>query len=237
MTTHTRIRAIIVEDEKQGMTNLVIKLEKYCPDIDLVAQCFDGAKAKETIEKEHPDLVFLDVQLGGTTGFDVLNKLSHLNFAVIFTTAHDEYAIRAIKVNAIDYLLKPIKADELQAAVAKAKAELHRRGGIRRIVVPHSEGYQYIPVEDILYCLADNNYAKIFRVGEKKMVHVSKTLKEIGNRLPADKFFKISRSAFVNLDYVEHFKRSSGGLVVIRGGDELSVSKERREELLRRLAQ
>ncbi len=230
------IKAIIVEDEKEGMENIAIKISKHCPIIEIIEKCYTGESAIKAIEKRNPDLVFLDIRLGSMSGFDVLNKLPHIRFAVIFTTAFDQYAIEAIRVSAIDYLLKPIKPKELELAVEKTKKQLDSLGPIRRISVPNSKGFLFIPTDDIIYCLADNSYTKIFRNAEKKMILVTKTLKDIAQKLPLDKFLKISRSAYINLDYVDSFKRSNGGLVEMKNGDELSVSKDKRDELLTRMA-
>lgn len=179
-----KIKTIIVEDEKEGMENLVIKLQKNCPEIEIIAKCYTGVSAVSTIEKLNPDLVFLDIQLGIMSGFDVLNKLSHISFSVIFTTAHNEYAIDAFKVSALDYLLKPIKPKELEIAVGKAKSRINSLVPIRRISVPINNGFQFIPIENIIYCLADDNYTKIYRQDEK-MVLVTKPLKFIVQKLPS----------------------------------------------------
>ncbi len=231
-----KIRTIIIEDEKEGMENLIIKLNKHCPTIEVVEKCYTGESAIKAIEKCNPDLVFMDVQLGNMSGFDVLNRLPHIKFEVIFTTAYDQYAIEAIKVSAIDYLLKPIKPKELQSSVLKAGIQLKDLGAVSRIAVPISNGFQFIPVDEILYCLADDNYTKIFRK-EQKMICVTRTLKYISQKLPANIFLKISRSAIINLTYVDNFRRSDGGVVTMKNGDELSVSKDRRHDLLNRLVQ
>jgi len=230
-----KIRAIIVEDENEGMINMVMKIQKFCPIIEIVAECETGEKAITEIDKLKPDLVFLDVNLGSMTGFDVLNRLRHIHFEVIFTTAYDKYAIDAIKVNAIDYLLKPFKPKELEVAVDKARRQLENLGAVKRISVPISNGLMFIPVSEIRYCLADDNYTKIYRE-EKDMLLVTKTLKFVAQKLPDGKFLKISRSAIINLDFVESFQRSNGGLVNMRSGGELSISKDRRDEFLRRMS-
>lgn len=232
----TKIRAIIVEDEKKGMENIVLKIQKHCRAIEIIGSCFTGESAVKSIEQNKPDLVFLDVRLGTMTGFDVLSKLSHIRFEIIFTTAYNEYAIEAIRVNAIDYLLKPINPNELKHAVAKAQKRLASLGPITRISVPISNGFLFIPTEDIVYCLADNTYTKIFRTGDKKPILVTKTLKIITQKLPSDRFLRISRQAYINLDFVESFQRSSGGLVRMKSGDELSISKDRRQEFLKCMA-
>ncbi len=230
-----KIRAIVVEDEKEGMNNIVIKIEKHCPEIEIIAQCKNGGTAVAAIDKLNPDLVFLDVRLGNMSGFDVLHKLHHIHFEVIFTTAFDQYAIRAFKVNAIDYLLKPIKPKELEAAVKKVKQQLQTLGQIKRISVPISNGFQFIPIDDIIYCLAYDNYTKIYRANDKMLI-VTKALKYISQKLPSDSFLRISRSSIINLDYVDTFQRSSGGMVTMNNGDELSISKDNRDEFLDRMA-
>jgi two-component system LytT family response regulator len=230
-----KVRTILVEDEEKGMENIVFKINKHCPQIEIVAKCYSGESALLEIERLNPDLVFMDVRLGSLTGFDILNRLSHIPFEIIFSTGYSQYAIDAFKVNAIDYLLKPIKPIELILAVEKVCLSLKNRGPIKRIPVPIKSGFQFIAIDEIIYCLADDSYTRIYRTKNKSMVLVTKTLKNIGMKLPIDNFLKISRSAIINLDLVENFRRSNGGLVTMINDTELSVSKDRRSELLRRI--
>jgi len=229
-----KIKAIIVEDELEGMNNLVIKIEKSCPDIDIVGKCENGKDAIGTIDQLNPDLVFLDVRLGNMTGFDVLNRLPHIHFEVIFTTAYDEYAIQALKLNAIDYLLKPIKLKELESAVDKVRVQLHSQGVVKRIAVPNSNGLRFVPIDDILYCKADNNYAEIYLQSED-IIHVSKPLKYVSQRLPKDIFLRIGRSVIINLNAVKSYSRTGGGQVFLNDDTELSITQNK-DDFLRRMS-
>jgi len=231
------IKAIIVEDEEQGMRNLSLKLERHCPEVEIIGKAPTGEKAVKMISQLQPQLVFLDIQLGTMSGFDVLSKLPHVHFEVIFTTAYDNYGIRAIKANALDYLIKPIKPKELKEAVQKAARVLEESGPITKIIVPISNGIQVIPVNDILYCEADNTYTKIFREQAKnRKMLVTRPLADIERKLPANQFARIHRKYLVNLAFVESFKRDDGGIVVLQDGTELLVSKAKRDDFLALLA-
>lgn len=230
------IKAIIVEDETQGMHNLSLKLGRHCPEVEIIGKAETGEKAVKMISQLQPQVVFLDIQLGTMSGFDVLSKLSHIHFEVIFTTAYDNYGIKAIKANALDYLIKPIKPKELITAVEKAMRVIQKAGPINRIAVPISNGFQIIPVKDILYCEADNTYTKIFLNQSSKLL-VTKPLADTERKLPADKFCRIHRKYVVNLDYVNFFKKEDGGIVVLEGGAELLVAKARRDDFLKQLSE
>lgn len=231
------IKAIIVEDEAEGMRNLSLKLNKHCSEVEIIGKAPTGEHAVKMISQLQPQLVFLDIQLGTMSGFDVLSKLSHVRFEVIFTTAYDNYGIRAIKSNALDYLIKPIKPKELKEAVQKAGRVIEKSGPINKIIIPISNGIQVIPVEDILYCEADNTYTNIFRNRtENRRILVTKPLADLERKLPSSRYCRIHRKYLVNLDYVESFKKDDGGIVVLQDGTELLVSKSRREEFLAQLS-
>ena len=231
------IKAIIVEDEAEGMRNLSLKLERHCPEVEIIGHAPTGEKAVKMISQFQPQLVFLDIQLGTMSGFDVLSKLFHIHFEVIFTTAYDKYGIRAVKANALDYLIKPIKPKELKEAVQKAARVIQKSGPITKIIVPISNGIQVIPVKDILYCEADNTYTHIFRKdSNRKSLLVTKPLADIERRLPADRCCRIHRKYVVNLDYVDSFKRDDGGIAVLKDGTELLVARSRRDDFLEQLS-
>ncbi|MEZ5038402.1 MAG: LytTR family DNA-binding domain-containing protein [Saprospiraceae bacterium] len=228
------MKAIIVEDEKKGVENLMVKLERHCPHVEIIAICYTGESAIKEIEAMEPDLVFLDIRLGSMSGFDVLDKLRHIHFELIFTTSYNQYAIKAIKESAVDYLLKPIKPEELETAVERARERIMTSKVVSRIAVPISNGFRFIPVNNISYCKADDNCTHIYRLDGSR-VFVTRPLGDIERKLPADKFYRIHRSSLVNLDFVDAFKRIAGGLVVLQNDVELSVSRSRRDELLLRL--
>lgn len=226
------IRSIIVEDEEEGMKVLSIKLETHCPNIEIIDKCYTFEEAIRSIEKNNPDLVFLDVRLDRKTGFDVLKRLNHIHFEVIFITGYDEYAQQAIRVGALDYIMKPVKVDELKKAVEKVQKNIDRFQNITRIIVPVSKGIRIIPIKDIIYCLADDNFTKIYVNNEKKFVHAPRNLRDIGIRLPSNQFYRIHRQSIVNLCFVKEYRRTAGGLVVLQNGDELSLARDRRDGFL-----
>ena len=229
------IKAIIVEDEKEGLTNLVLKLEKHCPYVEIIAKCTDGKSAIEAIKSQKPQLVFLDINLGVLSGFDVLNEVRNIHFEVIFTTSYNRYAVRAFKENAIDYLQKPIDVDELKAAVVKAREKIQTYGLIKRIIVPINRGFKILPVEDIIYCLAHDNLTKIFLKDQSRPLVISRTLKDTTEKLPLDMFMRIHRKATINLYYVDFYKTEKGGYVTMQNSDDLGVANDKKSELLARL--
>ena len=229
------IRAIIVEDEEEGMNVLSIKLKENCPNVTIIDKCYTYDEAVKSIENNNPDLVFLDVRLDRKTGFDVLKRLAYIYFEVIFITGYNEYVQQALRAGALDYILKPVDITELQRAVEKAHRNINRLQNITRIIVPISGGIRIIPVKDIIYCLADNNFTKIYLVNEKKYIHANSSLNRIGFSLPSKQFHQIHRQSIVNLCFVNEFRRADGGYVIMRNGDELSIARERRDGFMESL--
>lgn len=233
------MRAIIVEDEEEGMRNLCLKLERHCPHVEIIAQCRTGEAAVRAIRNHSPDIIFLDIRLGAMSGFDVLDKVQHIPFELIFITSHEHYARQAVRTSAIDYILKPFRASELQDAVAAASERIQTSARVPRILVPDGSAARVIRTKDILYCLADNVWTKIYHPTEdKKVIVVAKTLQAIYAMLPKDKFHRISRQAVVNLEYVDKvYNHARNCYLVLRNDaqDELGISKSRIDELLRKL--
>lgn len=228
------MRAIIVEDEEEGMENLVLKLQKHCPNVEIIDKCETGEGAIRAIRNKTPQIVFLDIQLGTMTGFDVLSKVPQIPFEIIFITAHEDYAIEAIRASAIDYLLKPVRPRELKKAVEAAAERIQNSKDITRILVPDGSSQVVLHTKEIMYCLADNVNTIIHRDGKKPYLTV-KILKSIEGMLPKDSFHRISRSAVVNLDYVLAFHKSEGGYLEMKDGKKLSVSKPKLDDFLRKL--
>ncbi|MEM7036185.1 MAG: LytTR family DNA-binding domain-containing protein [Bacteroidota bacterium] len=245
------IRALLIDDEQKSRSILRTMLEKYVPEVQIVGEA-DRADAGETLIRElAPDLVFLDVEMPVHSGFDLLARFSEPEFGVIFCTAHDHYAISAIRCAAIDYLLKPVQIAELKSAVEKIrdwqpphhvrKAQLetliHRLqkpDKRRKIAVPDLKGISFIEVDRIMYLKADNNYSELhLRTGD--VVISSRTLKDYEEMLQPDGFFRVSKSNLVNLEYVQRYLKGSGGFVLMEGGLKLEVSRRRKDELLAHL--
>ena len=203
-----------------------------------------------SIKKNNPDLVFLDVEMPWMNGFEMLEVFGDINFSIIFTTAHDEFAARAFRISAVDYLLKPIDAGDLRAAVLKVEKKMedgsslnhisnllhnmHQPSAEQKIALPLREGYEFVNVSAVLYCTAEGAYSKIFLEGKKPML-ISRTLGGVEELLPPNMFQRIHHSTIVNVDYIAQFLRTDGGYVVLKGGEKLSVSKAKKEMLMARL--
>ena len=226
------MRAIIVEDELNGVENLKIKLENNCPGVDLVAICTTGEEAIVQIASLQPDLVFLDISLGSMTGFDVLARVQHLNFEVIFTTAYDNYAIKAIKNNALDFLLKPFTEEELKDAVQKAWAKMGTKAvNTKQIAVSVGHSIRMINLDDIVWLDADDNNCKIYLNNIIEPLKAARSLKDIYSKLPRQMFFKTHRSFVVNRNFIERYDPADG-YIHLHNNKKISVAKGNKDELL-----
>jgi two-component system, LytTR family, response regulator len=244
------ISAYIVDDEPYCCETLVALLEAYCPDIKVAGVYFNGRDALEAIKKYSPDLVFLDVEMPHMNGFEMLQGLSSINFELIFSTSYDQYALKAIRYSALDYLLKPVDADELQAAVQKVIArkqkpiseqieillqKIHAPSTpVTKIAMPTMEGLQMIHVNSIVTCEADSNYT-IIHLKEKKMKTVSCTLKEMEELLEDHSFVRVHRCYLVNLNEVDKYIKGEGGYLLMTDGSSVDVSRSKKEILMKRL--
>jgi two-component system, LytTR family, response regulator len=244
------INAIIIDDEMHCRKTLAILLKEYCPDVQLVDQCRDAATGIEAIQKLKPDLVFLDIEMPGMNGFDMLEKFTEIPFAIIFTTGYDQYAIKAFRFYAIDYLLKPIEPKELINAVHKVQAQKQLLGTDQfqmllnkisnreeifpKIPVPTSDGFELIPVEQVLFCEAKDNYT-YFNLKNKKKIMACRMLKEVEEQLGDFPFFvRVHNSYIVNIKEVKKYVRGEGGYVIMSDESCVNVSRSRKEELLKR---
>ena len=246
----TKLKAFIVDDEVQSRNVLANLLKQYFPDIIIAGEAGNVEEALQGILSLQPRMVFLDIQMRGETGFDLLRRLPKIDFDLIFTTAHDQYAIKAFRFNAVDYLLKPIIADEFMVAVTKVKernskaalstreqmeklySDLHNPGKVHdKISIPTAEGFIIIPVRDILYCRASSNYTEFFLDGKKSILS-GYTLKQYDEMLSGHSFFRAHRSYLINLTHVKMFRKGEGGIIVMSNGDEVELSRNHRESFL-----
>jgi two-component system LytT family response regulator len=240
------LRALIVEDEHLNREVLKSLIQTYCKGITIAGEAVNVKTAIESIQSIHPDIVFMDIELGDGTAFDVLRGISNPQFKLIFTTAYDHYAVKAIKFNAIDYLLKPIDPDELREAVEKAAHSdgpppqrlEHFMANISNtrnenpvITLSTSDSFEYLPVRDIIRCEAQGAYTK-FYIRSKTPLLVSKTLKEYEPLLQPYNFFRTHQSHLINLHEVERFLKGDGGYVVLKDGAKIGVARTRRDEFL-----
>ncbi len=244
------VRCIVVDDELKSRESLKILLEDFCDNADVLALCQNVDEGVVAIQEHKPDVVFLDIQMQRETGFDLLAKIKQVNFEVIFTTAHSEYAIKAFKFSAIDYLLKPIDIEELRKAVEKVEKKLNHNISARleqlvqnlkpssgqnyKLALPTSDGLIFVKIEDIVYCEASSNYTNIFTQDGKKHV-VSRTLKEYEDLLTEHNFFRIHNSFLINLNSIKKYVRGEGGYVVMSNDVSLDVSKRKKEGFLSKL--
>jgi len=244
-------KALIIDDEYHSRSFLQKILGQYFPEIDIAGQAADVQEGLDGIRKHNPDIVFLDIQMKEETGFDLLNRLPKIEFALIFTTAYDQYAMKAFRFNAIDYLLKPIIPSELIEAVNKVKQRLHYTASKEqvsqlyqdiknpnkihdKIAVPTGEGFIIIPVKEIVYCHANSNYTE-FYLTDKKCILSSYTLKQYDEILTTQSFFRAHRSYLINLDHVKAYRRGEGGEIVMSNGREVELSRAHKDEFLRLL--
>lgn len=239
------IKAIIVDDEHKSVHTLELMLKEYCPEVEVIGFAYSAIEGAKEIMTKKPDLVFLDVEMTGGTGFDLLESIPEYNFKVIFVTAHDHYALKAIKFHAIDYILKPLDVEELKTAVSnfdiqkedkkKDTSEIERLLShlkvqrVKKIAVPTSNGTEFISVDEILYLMAERSYCKILLTNNKNIL-VSKSLNEIEELLPTDHFFRIHKSHTVNLSYVKKHIKTDGGVVELSDGTKLYISRSKKDE-------
>jgi two-component system LytT family response regulator len=239
------MKAILVDDELTNLENLHILLEKYCKEIKIVGKSHTVADAAVLIDSQKPDLVFLDIQMGTQSGFDLLNMVEERTFEVIFVTAFDKYGIQAVKFAALDYLLKPVNPIELVTAVSKAQNKVKNRiqtdqvnfllqqltkaeKTVQKIALPQQYEIRYLAISDILRCEADNTYT-LFLLMDGDKILVSKPLKEYSDLLKPHGFLRTHQSHLVNPEAVKSWLKEDGGMLLMNNGDKVPVSKPHRD--------
>lgn len=244
------ITAIIVDDEPYSCESLATLLERYCPNVKLLDICYSAADALKAIDEQVPTLIFLDIEMPGMNGFEMLQKLPSINFSIIFTTSYDQYAIKAIRFSALDYLLKPVDREELQNAVQKAVHYMkhplpqqievllqklnHPTIAVNKIAIPTMEGLQMVLIETIISCASDSNYTILYLKNKQKII-ASRTLKDIEEMLEDYLFVRVHHSYLVNLNEVEKYIKGEGGYLLMSDKTTVDVSRSRKEILLKRL--
>ena len=242
------IRTIVIEDEEHSRKMLMEMLRDHCRQLNVVGNADSVKTGLAAIAELKPELVFLDIELQSETSFEILERLPEINFELVFTTAFDHYALRAIKFCAIDYLLKPIDLNELRVAIAKVEKRLNReylnknlealldniKSGSQnshKIALPTLEGLLFVRVSDIIYCESEGPYTKFFLKQPGKIV-TSKHLKEYEDLLGEYNFFRIHKSYLVNLQEIQKYIRGEGGQLIMSNGAALNVSRQRKEEFM-----
>ncbi|MES2560820.1 MAG: LytTR family DNA-binding domain-containing protein [Bacteroidota bacterium] len=251
MILPTQLSAIILDDEKYAITNLRNLIRSYCPHIKVIDTAGSAESAVLKINALQPDVVFLDVNMPGNDGFSILPKLTNLPF-LVFVTAHQQHALRALKVNAVDFLLKPIDINELTAteqkllqlrllknelsdgygkAIGNLFTMLSKPESVTKIALHSTSGYEVFDIHNILYLSGDDNYT-VFHIDQQKERVVSKTLKEYDEMLHDNQFMRIHKSTLINLTHVKKIMRTENMEVEMQNGAVLSVSRRKMKDLI-----
>ena len=245
------IRVILVDDEVDNLKMLHTLLNTYCPQVEVIGTAEGVESATTLIRSCQPDMVFLDIEMVQGNAFDLLNRLQPVNFHVIFVTAFDNYAVRAFKYNALDYLLKPVNIRELCAAVERAstkavennvmdrlKAVLENYGGAaspeKKVAVPTMTGLSFVPLHDIVWMEAKGGYTELHLENGVKVTS-SGTIKEYEDMLPDAIFYRVHHSFIINLNKIKSYQKGRGGMVVMEDDTSIEVSVRRREGFMQRI--
>ncbi|MFN8309884.1 MAG: LytTR family DNA-binding domain-containing protein [Chitinophagales bacterium] len=240
------IKAIIIDDEAKARRMLETLLTDYCEEVQIVATAADVPSGVIAVQQHRPDVLFLDVEMPGYTGFQLLDFFREVDFEIVFTTAHSDYAVQAFRVSAIDFLLKPIQISELQSAVKRVREKLHHDKAarmealktnlmaqqVKRLVLSMAEGVVFVDTDELLYLQAEGAYTR-FVLNDGRVYVVSKKIKEYEEALSADNFFfRIHRSYIINLKMVSKYVKSEGGFVILRGDIQLPLARERKDDFV-----
>jgi two-component system LytT family response regulator len=238
-----QLRTIIIDDEPDSVKLLQLQLAQNCPQVEVIAVYNSSVKASNEIESLQLDLLFLDIEMPVMNGFELLEKIWHLNFSVIFITAYNQYALKAFRFNALDYLVKPIDTTDLIEAVTKAEKKIkptstqlsllqrQMRGEIAtKIAIPGQNGISFIELNEIVFVEASNNYSKVI-LSDKRIFLISKTLKDVQDVLEESHFLRVHRQYIINLNHVKQFNRNES-ILIMDNGSHLPISRNQKERLI-----
>jgi two-component system LytT family response regulator len=246
------IKVIVIDDEKGARESLHNLIDKYCPQIEVAAKASNIDEAFKLINELSPQLIFLDIEMPNGNGFDLLQKFDSINFDIIFTTAYDHYAIKAIKYSAIDYLLKPIDIDDLKNAVERVVkkqkdktiqneqllsllSNIKPEQNDKKIALHDGDGLTFVRLKEIIRCESDGNYTSIILEGNKRIV-TSKTLGEYEELFSNENFFRVHRSHLIHLHHIKKYIKGEGGYVLMSDGSQVEVSRRKKQEFLDKLS-
>lgn len=242
------IRCVLIDDESNSLEMMEWLLKTYSPEVKIEAMCNSASGGIEAINHFKPDVVFLDIEMPHMNGFDMLEQFDKISFDVVFCTAYDQFAIKAFRYSALNYLLKPVDPDDLKetirrleqkkAAPSREQIDLLMQNirqavkpAVQRIALTANDGMIFVATEDILYCHAESNYTSVVLKGGKKIL-VSKVLKDIDEALSGPDFFRVHNSYLINLNHITRFVRGEGGYVVMDDGTAIGISRSRRQEFM-----
>lgn len=244
------IKAILIDDEKNALEVLEWQLKNFCPEVEVALLCSSADEAIAAITELKPQLIFLDIEMPVKNGFEVLHAFPSPSFDVIFTTAYNQFAIKAFKYAAFDYLLKPIDANDLKDAVERYKAkqktsineqlktlmeQMGRTIPTGKIALNTPDGLQFVRPEQIVRCESLSNYTKIYLSSNQK-VTIAKTLKEVEETLIGHNFYRVHNSHLINLDHIEKFVKADGGYVLMADGQHITVARNRKEGFIEKFS-
>ena len=246
-----RIKTVIIEDEEKSLLVLTNLIKRLADDLEITGTAGHVQEAVQLLEETEPDLVFMDVRIADGTSFDVLRKLSYRNFALIIVTAYDSYALDAIRFSAIDYLLKPIGIPPFEEALGRARkmlsmkvrhntieALLHNVGqqGVqdRKISIPTMNGYEFIALNDIIWCQSEGSYTNFYLVDKSKIIS-SRNIGFYEEALSSHHFCRIHHTTIIHLRYLKSYRKGKGGYVIMSDGTELEVAQRRKNLFLDKL--
>ena len=242
------IKALIVDDEENARGNLQVLLKDYCEEVTVVAMLDNVTDGLKAAKKHKPDLIFLDIEMNGETGFDLLSMIEDIDFDVVFTTAHSDYALKAFKFNATDYLLKPIDIDELIKAVSKTSKRLGNQlsknkmdqiisraqqpnNPFKKIALPTVDGLIFVERDHIIRCESADNYTT-FYLHDGSKIMVSKTIKHFEEMLSEYNFFRVHQSHLINLRHLKQYHKGEGGYAIMSDDSSVIVSRRKKEAFL-----
>jgi two-component system LytT family response regulator len=242
------ITCILIDDEKNALEMMEWLLKTYCPQVKVLAMCNSAEAGIEAINKYHPDVIFLDIEMPKMNGFDMLEQFDNITFDIVFCTAYDQFAIKAFHYSALNYLLKPVDPDDLKATVKRIEEkrsiptkeqfqlllqniQQSQKQTPLRIALSTGDGMIFINTKDILYCEAESNYTSVALADGKKII-VAKVLKEIDEALGGPDFFRVHGSFLINLNHVKKFVRNEGGYLIMNDDKMITIGRSKRQEFL-----
>jgi two-component system LytT family response regulator len=242
------IQCILIDDERNALEMMEWLLKTYCPEVEIVAMCNSAQQGIEAIREHKPDVIFLDIEMPRMNGFDMLEQFDKLTFDVVFCTAYDQFAIKAFKYSALNYLLKPVDPDDLKATVARIEERksmptreqlqllmqhIHQpaKSTPQRIALTTNDGMIFVPTADIIYCEAESNYTTVVLQGGRKVI-VSKVLKDIDEALSGPDFCRVHSSFLINVNRIKKYVRGDGGYLIMDDDANISISRNRRQEFM-----
>ncbi|WP_234859468.1 LytR/AlgR family response regulator transcription factor [Aquimarina aquimarini] len=236
-----KLSCIIIDDEKKDRENIRLLLQTYCPQVKILGEGWDNCSILKILSNTVPDVIFMDVQIGGYTAFEILNELKDLPSHIVFVSAHDKYAIRGYKYQALDYILKPIDFHKLIEVIQRVSGTTLKKPSIsffnpmtKKISITDAKGIYVIDIYSVIYCLSNGNYTT-FILNSRKEIIISKNLKYFENKLADYGFIRVHKSYLVNLAHIDYLAKEDGGTIIMQNNDTLPISKNFKKGLYERM--